>query len=259
MLLIGNFGDGVINGYDPTSGVWAGSINNSAGTALANAGLWGIQFGNGVQNQMVNTLYFVAGISAETGGLYGRIDLGATAPDTVAPTVSLTAPAAGTVSGTVTLTANATDNVGVTEVRFLVRVGTTTTTVNTDTTAPYSYDWNSASIANGAATLSAQAVDAAGNVTTSATVAVTVNNVVTPPAPTLATLQTSIFGTHLRLVPFRRGIDAARIDEPHQRERHRRGAHQRGQRRGVVAEAACCRATPPTATWCTRSKARRPW
>lgn len=190
MLLIGNFGDGVINAYDPVSGVFAGSLSDSAGTPIANVGLWGIAFGNGVQNQPVNTLYFTAGIAAETAGLYGRIDLGSTAPDVVAPTVALTAPAAGNVSGTVTLSATANDNVGVAQVNFLVRSGTTTTTIGSDTTAPYSIDLNTATVANGAATLTAQAVDGAGNTTNSAGVAVTVNNVA---AATLAQLQANIF------------------------------------------------------------------
>ena len=107
MLLIGNFGDGVINGYDPSTGAFVGSVNDSNGKPLANPGLWGIVFGNGAFNQPATTLYFAAGISAQTGGLYGRIDPGATAPDTVAPKVTLTN-ASGTVSGTVALTATAT-------------------------------------------------------------------------------------------------------------------------------------------------------
>ncbi len=191
MLLIGNFGDGIVNGFDPTTGVYAGSISDAGGTPLANEGLWGIGFGNGAQNQPVNTLYFAAGIADETAGLYGRIDLGATAPDAVAPTVALTAPAAGPVSGTVSLTATATDNVAIAQVNFLIRSGTTTTTLGSDTTAPYSFDLNTTTLANGSFTFSAQAVDTAGNATTSATVAVTVNNAAA--AVTLADLQTNIF------------------------------------------------------------------
>jgi hypothetical protein len=190
MLLIGNFGDGVINAFDPNTGVFAGTVADAAGTPHANPGLWGLVFGNGSQNQPVGTLYLAAGISGETGGLYARIDVGATAPDVVAPVVTLTAPAAGNVSGTVTLTADATDNVGVARVNFIARVGTTTTQIGNDTTAPYSIDLNTTTLANGAATLTAQALDAAGNATTSAAVAVTVGNVA---APTLAQLQADIF------------------------------------------------------------------
>lgn len=191
MLLIGNFGDGVINGYDPTTGVFAGSIKDAAGNPLANAGLWGMAFGNTTQNQPATTLYFTAGIAAETAGLYGRIDLGPTAPDIVAPTVALTAPAPGTLSATVSLAATATDNVNVTQVNFLIRSGTTTSTLGSDTTAPYSFDLNTNTLSNGAYTLTAQAIDAAANATTSAAVDVTVDN--TAPAVTLAQLQSSIF------------------------------------------------------------------
>lgn len=191
MLLIGNFGDGVINGFDPVSGIFAGSIDDSAGTALANPGLWGMAFGNGAQNQPASTLYFAAGIGGEAAGLYGRIDLGANGPDTKAPTVALTAPAAGTISGTVAMSADASDDVGVAQVNFLVTAGGTTTTIGSDTSAPFSVDFNTTTVANGAATLTAQALDAAGNSTTSAPVAVTIDN--TAPAVTLTQLQSSIF------------------------------------------------------------------
>jgi uncharacterized protein (TIGR03118 family) len=179
MLLIGNVGDGVINGYDPSSGAFVGSVNDSNGKPLANPGLWGIVFGNGAFNQPVTTLYFAAGISTQTGGLYGRIDPGATAPDTVAPKVTLTN-AAGTVSGTVALTATATDNVGVSSVKFFAG----TTLVGTATKAPFTVQWDTTTIANGAYQLTAEAADAAGNTTTSAPVAVTVSNTAAPPAPT---------------------------------------------------------------------------
>src|SRR6185312_785204 len=112
MVLIGNFGDGVINAYNPDTGAFVDSIKNAAGQPIANPGLWGLAFGNGARNQPATTLYFTAGIADEVDGLYGRIDLGATPPDAVAPTVSISAPANGaTVSGTVALTVNANDNV----------------------------------------------------------------------------------------------------------------------------------------------------
>lgn len=97
----------------------------------------------------------------------------APAADTTKPTATLTAPAAGsTLSGTVTLTANATDNVKVAKVDFLDGQ----TVVGTDATSPYSLAWNTATAGNGAHSLSARATDSAGNVTTSAVVAVTVQN-----------------------------------------------------------------------------------
>ncbi len=185
-LLVGNFGDGRINGFNATTGALIHAVGDATGNAIVNSGLWGLSFGNGGRNQPTNVLYLAAGLNGELNGVYARIDLGATAPDIVAPTgVAITAPAAAAaVSGTVTVTVTANDNVGVARVVFSVRVGTTTTEIATDTTAPFSASWNTGAVANGAATLTAAAFDAFGNATTSPAIAVTVNNVpdVTPPA-----------------------------------------------------------------------------
>lgn len=192
LLLIGNFGDGAIHAYDPNTGVYAGSVANASGTPLSNAGLWGLAFGNGAQNQPVDTLYLTAGISGETAGLYARIDPGATSPDVVAPTITLTAPAAGNVSGSVTVSADATDDKGIQQVSFVVRVGTTNTTIGSDTTAPYSVTLDTTTLANGAATLTATALDTGGNSTTSAAVNVTVSNTAAATV-TLAQVQAAVF------------------------------------------------------------------
>ena len=96
--------------------------------------------------------------------------------DTTAPSASITAPASGaTVSGTVSVTANASDNVGVTKVEFYLDGALRTT----DTTAPYSWSWDTTAFANSSHTLVAKAYDAANNVGTSSNVTVTVNNTVT--------------------------------------------------------------------------------
>jgi uncharacterized protein (TIGR03118 family) len=73
-LLIGNFGDGKINGFDAGTGAFIHALSDSAGNAIVNEGLWGITFGNGARNQPTTTLYLAAGINAENGGLYARID-----------------------------------------------------------------------------------------------------------------------------------------------------------------------------------------
>ncbi len=100
--------------------------------------------------------------------------------DTTPPTVSITGPANGvTVSGgSVIVTATASDNVGVAGVQFKLdgaNLGAE------DTTAPYSFSWDSTLSVNGSHTLSAVARDAAGNTATAITVTVIVNNTVTPP------------------------------------------------------------------------------
>jgi hypothetical protein len=102
-------------------------------------------------------------------------------PDTSAPSARISAPGDGvTVSGTVTVKATASDNIGVTEVAFLVNG----TPVGSDTTAPYEWSWDSKAVADGTATLTVKAVDDAGNIGTSASVSVTVDNVVIEPETT---------------------------------------------------------------------------
>lgn len=94
--------------------------------------------------------------------------------DTTPPSVALTAPANGaTVGGTVILSASATDNVGIASVRFDVDGQP----LGLDTTAgKCAAAWNTASVPNGAYTLTAVAYDAAGNSTRSAPRTVTVFN-----------------------------------------------------------------------------------
>jgi uncharacterized protein (TIGR03118 family) len=65
-LWIGNFGDGIINNYDPTTGAFLGTINREDGTPLQFDGLWDLLvLGDGV--------YFTAGIADEEHGLFGLI------------------------------------------------------------------------------------------------------------------------------------------------------------------------------------------
>ena len=99
--------------------------------------------------------------------------------DTTPPSVSIASPTGGSVAGTVTVAASASDNVGVTRVDFYVNGSLAGSTSG----APYQYAWNTTALANGAATLKAVAVDAAGNSGQSSTVTVTIANVVAPPPP----------------------------------------------------------------------------
>ena len=65
-LWIGNFGDGIINNYNPTTGAFLGTINRADGTPLQFDGLWDmLVLGDGV--------YFTAGIADEEHGLFGLI------------------------------------------------------------------------------------------------------------------------------------------------------------------------------------------
>ena len=73
-LLVGNFGDGIINVYDPTSFAYLGQIVDGNGNVIANPGLWEIVFGQ-VSPAVgdPNTLYFAAGLNNEKDGLFGSI------------------------------------------------------------------------------------------------------------------------------------------------------------------------------------------
>jgi uncharacterized protein (TIGR03118 family) len=90
-LLVGNFGDGVINAFNPTTFAYVGSLSSASGTAIANPGLWEILFGQGGNLGDPNTLYFAAGINNEQDGLFGSI--GIAQPAAGAPSFTLSATA----------------------------------------------------------------------------------------------------------------------------------------------------------------------
>jgi len=73
-LLVGNFGDGTINAFEPVFNFQIGTLRGPDHQPLKIDGLWGLAFGNGLANQPVNTLFFAAGPDDEAHGLYGRID-----------------------------------------------------------------------------------------------------------------------------------------------------------------------------------------
>jgi uncharacterized protein (TIGR03118 family) len=74
-LLVGNFGDGAINAYDLDTGHFDGPLRGEHGKPIRIDGLWGIAFGNGLQHQPTNTLFFASGPQDEKHGLYGRLDV----------------------------------------------------------------------------------------------------------------------------------------------------------------------------------------
>jgi uncharacterized protein (TIGR03118 family) len=73
-LLVGNFGDGRINSFNPINGLPQGALKLGDGQPIEIEGLWGLAFGNGFSHQPVDTLFFAAGPEDEEHGLYGRID-----------------------------------------------------------------------------------------------------------------------------------------------------------------------------------------
>lgn len=73
-LLVGSVTEGVIHAYDSSTGSYRGSLGMADGSLLRIEGLWGFAFGNGVQNQAVNHLFYASSTGGGTGGVYGRIE-----------------------------------------------------------------------------------------------------------------------------------------------------------------------------------------
>jgi uncharacterized protein (TIGR03118 family) len=71
-LLVGNFGDGRINAYDPASGEFLGRLRHEDNSPIQIEGLWALRFGNGVTGDP-SALLFTAGIDDEAHGLFGAI------------------------------------------------------------------------------------------------------------------------------------------------------------------------------------------
>ena len=187
-LLVGNFGDGAIHGYDPASGRYLGAVSDGSGTPFAAPGLWGITFGNDAVNQPHATLFFAAGINGEANGRYGRIDLGTAAPALGEyPQVTVIVPQ-GELSGTVTLTANAQNLVAIAKVQFFVNG----TAIGTATSEPFSVEWDTTAVSNGSAKVRAIATDGNGNVGSSGVLTVSVANTAAP-AVTLTQIQQTVF------------------------------------------------------------------
>ncbi|MBU6258510.1 MAG: S8 family serine peptidase [Burkholderiales bacterium] len=174
---------------------WNGGYGSWWGTSFSSPIVAGVaammmSINPALSNAQVESLLYATAVDLGAPGRdiyygYGRVNAAAAvaaarsavATDTIPPTASISAPLAGsTVSALVTVGVNATDNVGVTKVVLLANGKA----VATDTASPWQFSWDSTSVANGTATLSAQAYDAAGNVGTSAPVSVTVNNASVP-------------------------------------------------------------------------------
>jgi uncharacterized protein (TIGR03118 family) len=77
-LLVGNFGNGLINGYDLLTGKFLGHLTRSDGTDLAIPGLWALSFERDEvfereSDFRAQRLYFTAGPNDETDGVLGLL------------------------------------------------------------------------------------------------------------------------------------------------------------------------------------------
>lgn len=95
-ILVGNFGDGTINAFD-TTGKFLGEVTDANGNVIVNPGLWDMVFGvTGTGDP--NTLYFTAGGSSQTSGLFATL-VPATATGTPDFSLALSAQSATLAAG----------------------------------------------------------------------------------------------------------------------------------------------------------------
>lgn len=166
----------------PGASIWTttrgGGYKAASGTSMASpvaAGVVGLMMAanpglsaEGVESILLSTAVDLGSAGFDTSFGNGRINAAAAVAaaatarnlDTSAPTVSFSSPGAGaTVKGLVAVDIAASDNIGVTQVELWANG----VKVATDSTAPYAFSWDSATVADGTVGLVAQAYDAAGN------------------------------------------------------------------------------------------------
>jgi uncharacterized protein (TIGR03118 family) len=72
-LLVGNFGNGRINVYNPVSGSFLDTLKDPDGEPIQIDGLWALKVGNGGAGGDAQTVYFTAGLDHEMHGLFGSL------------------------------------------------------------------------------------------------------------------------------------------------------------------------------------------
>lgn len=70
-ILVGNFGDGIINAFDPETGAFLGPLKDRTGSIITNPGLWALTFGSDGAGDP-DRLYFTAG-APDGHGLFGAL------------------------------------------------------------------------------------------------------------------------------------------------------------------------------------------
>jgi uncharacterized protein (TIGR03437 family) len=73
MLLVGNFGDGRINAFDPATGTSLGPLMDPSGNPIAISGLWAVFPGNGGNGGDASAIYFTAGSGGQLHGVLGSL------------------------------------------------------------------------------------------------------------------------------------------------------------------------------------------
>jgi uncharacterized protein (TIGR03118 family) len=72
-ILVGNFGDGTIDAFDPKTGNLLGTLTDQNGNTIAISGLWALLAGNGGSGGDASAIYFTAGPGNQAHGLLGSL------------------------------------------------------------------------------------------------------------------------------------------------------------------------------------------
>jgi uncharacterized protein (TIGR03437 family) len=102
-LLVGNFEDGTINAFNPTTGAFLGALADPSGNTIKIPGLWAVSFGSGA---LVDTLYFTAGPGGQKHGILGSISAN---PNISAAAITNAGQAAGGIAPNTYVTIKGTD------------------------------------------------------------------------------------------------------------------------------------------------------
>jgi uncharacterized protein (TIGR03118 family) len=72
-LLVGNFGDGTINVFNPKNDHFLGKLEGANGAPITIGDLWALIPGTGAAGSDPNKIYFTAGVQNEAHGLFGSL------------------------------------------------------------------------------------------------------------------------------------------------------------------------------------------
>lgn len=180
---------GVASDSEPWNTAWL----NPENTNIQSTSATGVQIDAGTLQTNSNYVFYVRALDAN-GSPISTVshvnfvkDSSIPVIDITAPAVAINNPADGAmVSGIVAIGATATDAIGVTRVDFYAN----SQLIGSDNSFPYSFDWDSKTVGDGAIVpISAKAYDAANNVGESSSINITVNNApisdVTAPVATI--------------------------------------------------------------------------
>jgi uncharacterized protein (TIGR03118 family) len=98
-LLVGNFGDGTINVFNPKNDHFLGKLEGADGTPITIGDLWALVPGTGNAGTDPNKIYFTAGVQNEAQGLFGSL---AAIPESNNSAMSMTGSMTGAMTGPMT-------------------------------------------------------------------------------------------------------------------------------------------------------------